>query len=72
MNVKFINQKLKLNMWISFQISVHLTRTLTNLIIGVAHNGVSRIGVENQEVLIIGAGAIGLLATAVSKAQNIY
>jgi len=35
---------------------------------GVAHNGVSRIGVENQEVLIIGAGAIGLLATAVSKA----
>ena len=38
---------------------------------GVAHNGVSRIGVENQDVLIIGAGAIGLLATAVAKAQYI-
>ena len=47
-------------------------QNINNLIIGVAHNGVSRIGVENQEVLIIGAGAIGLLATAVSKAQNIY
>jgi len=35
---------------------------------GVAHNGVSRIGVENQEVLVIGAGAIGLLAAAVAKA----
>ena len=33
-----------------------------------AHNGVSRIGVENQEVLVIGAGAIGLLATSVAKA----
>ena len=32
----------------------------------------SRIGVKNQEVLIIGAGAIGLLATAVSKAQYIF
>ena len=37
-------------------------------ILGVAHNGVNRIGVENQEVLIIGAGAIGLLATSVAKA----
>ena len=33
-----------------------------------AHNGVSRIGVEGQEVLIIGAGAIGLLASSVAKA----
>ena len=53
-------------------VSTYLTRPLTNVIIGVAHNGVSRIGVENQEVLIIGAGAIGLLATAVSKAQYIF
>ena len=37
-------------------------------ILGVAHNGVSRIGVENQEVLVIGAGAIGLLAASVAKA----
>ena len=33
-----------------------------------AHNGVSCIGVENQEVLVIGAGAIVLLAAAVAKA----
>ena len=38
------------------------------LISGVAHNGVSRIDVEGQEVLVIGAGAIGLLATSVAKA----
>lgn len=37
---------------------------------GVAHNGLSRIGVENQDVLIIGAGAIGLLATSVAKAMG--
>ena len=35
---------------------------------GVAHNGVTRIGVTDQVVLVIGAGAIGLLATAVAKA----
>ena len=39
-----------------------------NFLIGVAYNGVSKIDVKNQDVLILGAGAIGLLASAVSKA----
>lgn len=43
---------------------------LLKKILGVAHNGLSRIGVENQDVLIIGAGAIGLLATSVAKAMG--
>jgi len=35
---------------------------------GVAYNGVNRINVKNEDVLILGAGAIGLLAASVSKA----
>ena len=37
-------------------------------IIGVAYNGVSRIDVKGQDVLITGAGPIGLFSTAVAKA----
>ncbi|XP_023330135.1 uncharacterized protein LOC111702613 [Eurytemora carolleeae] len=35
---------------------------------GVAHNGVENIDVKNQDVLILGAGPIGLLAISISKA----
>jgi len=35
---------------------------------GVAYNGVNRIDVKGEEVLVLGAGAIGLLASAVAKA----
>ena len=35
---------------------------------GVAFNGINRINVKNNDVLIIGAGAIGLFATAIAKA----
>ena len=37
---------------------------------GVAHNGLEQIDVEGQNVLIIGAGPIGLLATSVAKAMG--
>ena len=45
-----------------------LSVNVSQILIGVAYNGVSKIDVKNQEVLILGAGAIGLLASAVSKA----
>ena len=35
-----------------------------------AHNGLEQINVEGQNVLIIGAGPIGLLATSVAKAMG--
>ena len=35
-----------------------------------AHNGLEQIDVEGQNVLIIGAGPIGLLATSVAKAMG--
>ena len=40
------------------------------MILGVAHNGVKRIDVQSQKVLIIGAGAIGLLAASIAKAMG--
>ena len=35
---------------------------------GVAYNGIEKIDVKGKDILIIGAGAIGLLGTAVAKA----
>ncbi len=42
------------------------------MMLGVAHNGVTRIGVKDQDVLVLGAGAIGLLAASISKALGNY
>ena len=38
--------------------------------LGVAYNGVDQIQVEGKQVLVIGCGAIGLFAMAVSKAKG--
>ena len=35
---------------------------------GVAYNGIEGLGVKDKDVLIIGAGPIGLLGTAICKA----
>ncbi len=35
---------------------------------GVAHNGLERLEVRGQDVLIVGAGAIGLLGVSIAKA----
>ena len=37
---------------------------------GVAFNGINRIDVKGNDVLVIGAGAIGLFATAIAKATG--
>ena len=39
---------------------------------GVAHNGVESIDVKGQEVLIIGAGPIGLLAAQCASALGMF
>ena len=38
--------------------------------LGVAHNALERCEVENEAVLIIGCGPIGLMACAVAKAMG--
>ena len=38
---------------------------------GVAHNGVEKINVTGKDVLVTGAGPIGLLAAAVAKAKGL-
>ena len=38
---------------------------------GVAYNGIEKIDVKGKDILIIGAGAIGLLGAAVAKALGI-
>lgn len=35
---------------------------------GVAHNGIERLEVQGEEVLVIGCGAVGLFAVACAKA----
>ena len=37
-------------------------------LLGVTHNGLEHIDVQGHDVLIIGAGPIGLLAASVAKA----
>ena len=38
--------------------------------LGVAHNGVERLNVSGEDVLVIGCGPIGLLAQALSKSMG--
>ena len=35
---------------------------------GVAHNAIERLEVENEDVLVIGCGAVGLLGISIAKA----
>ena len=39
---------------------------------GVAYNGIEKIDVKGKDILIIGAGAIGLLGAACAKAIGEY
>lgn len=38
--------------------------------LGVAHNGMERLNVKGEDVLVIGCGAIGLLAQRLAKAMG--
>jgi len=38
--------------------------------LGVAHNGVERLRVQGEDVLVIGCGAIGLLAQRLAKVMG--
>ena len=43
-----------------------------HLLSGVAYNGIEKIDVKGKDILIIGAGAIGLLGAACAKAIGEY